>query len=136
MKYEEMSDFEINKAVANALGLDVADIDDSKKTGMTTLYHNLRPNTVWVSDDINPWEQYAPCNSWTDAGPIIQDNGIGIVRVDEASCGTCGVIGRWHAVGPVDWAYGECDSDVAHWDKNPLRAAMIVFLTMREADNA
>ena len=120
MKCEEMSDFEINCAVVNALGLEVADIDDSKKTGMTTLYHNLRPNTVWVSDGINPWEQYAPCNSWANTGPISEEN---MISVDHHNNGSYMKV----------WGYSDAGlHSISVQRKEIKRGICIVFLMMNE----
>ncbi|EGZ6657827.1 DUF2591 domain-containing protein [Escherichia coli] len=122
MDYSKMSDFEINKRVAIAEGLLVQEIDDSKSTGMTSKYHELRPHTVWVSDGDNPWEQYAPTLCWEDAGPIIVDKKIGLkpVRWNE-----------WRAEGNDNCGF----VSYARADENPLRAAMIVFLMMQELAN-
>ncbi len=63
--------------------------------------------------------KFRPCNSWSDAGPIIQKNKIDLCfgdLVHETLKGSC----------------------MAHYDEysfthdNPLRAAMIVFLMMHE----
>lgn len=126
MDYSKLSDFEINKLVAIANRLLVQEIDDSKSTGMTSKYHELRPHTVWVSDGENPWEQFAPTLCWEDAGPIIQASGISIVKYGH---------GMWlassdaYCVDGVEW---QIDGE-AH--QNPLRAAMIVFLMMQESAN-
>lgn len=122
MNYSEMSDTEVNIQVCKALGKVISSYCRIRKVGDSSI----------LLDDNETL--FNPCNSWADAGPIIAENGIGVVKVVEASCGTGGVIGHWHAVGPVDWAYGECDSDVAHWNQNPLRAAMIVFLMMKDEE--
>ncbi|WP_150099558.1 phage protein NinX family protein [Enterobacter sp. 638] len=118
MDYSKMSDFEINKRVAFAEGLQVQDIDDSKATGMTSKYHELRPHTVWVTDGENPWEQYAPTLCWEDAGSIIVSSRIGINFVN----------GIWRAQSmKTGW--------VEFIHENPLRAAMTVFLMMQESAN-
>ena len=61
---------------------------------------------------------FDPCNSWADAGPIIVKNKINIT-----------------------FGADLCGSQTLHnnkfiesVDKNPLRAAMIVFLKMKEAE--
>ncbi|EPQ4602493.1 TPA: DUF2591 domain-containing protein [Citrobacter freundii] len=126
MDYSKLSDFEINKLVAIASRLLVQEIDDSKSTGMTSKYHELRPHTVWVSDGENPWEQFAPTLCWEDAGPIIQAAGISIVKYGH---------GMWLASSDAYWVDGvewQIDGE-AH--QNPLRAAMIVFLMMQDSAN-
>jgi len=56
---------------------------------------------------------FDPCNSWADAGPIIEQNRISIVEQAQDWCAE----GR--GIYPIP-------------DKNPRRAAMIVFLMMQE----
>ncbi|HCR2217384.1 TPA: DUF2591 family protein [Enterobacter hormaechei subsp. steigerwaltii] len=124
MEYSKLSDFEINKRVAIANGLLVQEIDDSKATGMTSKYHELRPHTVWVSDDENPWEQYAPTLCWEDAGPIILNNRISLVW----DCAEDASSEWWNAVDQFD----ECR---VQYQSNPLRGAMIVFLMLLEQAN-
>lgn len=117
----ELSDFEINKRVSKAIGLQVQEIDDSKKTGMTTWYHEHMPNTVWVSNGEEPWYQYAPCNSAEDAWPIIAANKITIEWRDALKLPPC----------------AKRSGDTRLWvaDENPLRAAMCVFLMMQGASH-
>lgn len=126
MDYSKLSDFEINKAVAIASGLQVQEIDDSKSVGMTSKYHELRPHTVWVTDGDNPWEQFAPTLCWEDAGPIIQASGISIVKYGH---------GMWLASSDAYWVDGvewQIDGEA---NQSPLRAAMITFLLMQESAN-
>ena len=116
--YSVMSDFEINKQVAITLGLIVQDIDDSKVTGMTSSYHRRRPNTCWVTDELQPWYQYAPCNSAEDAWPIILENKINIDHRESIKAGAM--------------ASKSGRKEIYAVDKNPLRASMIVFLMMKD----
>ena len=131
MDYSTLSDFDINKAAAIANGLQVQEIDDSKATGMTSKYHELRPHTVWVSDGVEPWEQYAPTLCWTDAGPILTSNKISIMWMTEEKQWCAWANGELEE-GCWEWKY--CPDDYSHGD-NPLRAAMIVFLMMQESAN-
>ncbi|EPO2452658.1 phage protein NinX family protein [Providencia rettgeri] len=67
-KYTELSDFEINKKVALHVGgfaLSLTVVDDEYKT------EGNRGN-------------FDPCNNPTDAMPIIIENGISMVRVNNA----------------------------------------------------
>lgn len=57
------------------------------------------------------------CNSWADAGPIILANRIGLTPS----------VDIWHAY--------SADEDFLCSISNPLRAAMIVFLMMKESEN-
>ena len=114
MKYEELSDFEINKAVAEALG---------HKVVREKMFY---PAVLISTGDKIGATSKNYCNCAQQAWPIITENGISIgeffssVGVDDR---------EWRAlprrvVGNKDrWSYG---------NKNPLRAAMIVFLRMQE----
>lgn len=118
-KYREKSDFEINKAVVIALGAhEVATdifIDKNRR------YDFDKPKSQFFFD---------PCNNPADAMPIVFENNISLhaPRLKEG----------WMA------EYTGSDDDVndgfqvdyyeSH-NKNPLRAAMEVFLMMKEAEN-
>lgn len=66
------------------------------------------------------------CNSWADAGPIIHGSGINLMASK--------VVDR---EGMKEWEAMSYEGNCHHWGElNPLRAAMIVFLMMKEADNA
>lgn len=77
---------------------------------------------------------FDPCNNWGDAGPIIQNYGIGLFKHwDDTDDGVA-----WTATTDLDlsWNGGSAHNpSKGHefTDKNPLRAAMIVFLKMKEA---
>ena len=123
MDYSQLSDFEINKLVAYALGnADVGrPFDEISGTACRfTVFKNsglnregeivMRPMTV--TKDF--------CNNPADAWPIIESNRISIRNRYE---------GDWKAEN--EW--GESRFHVAC---NPLRAAMIVFLMMQDASHA
>lgn len=106
MNYEQMSDFEINKAVAVALGhkyIGRGSIDDA--------------DGVHHAVEMNGWRTSLCdyCNRPFDAWPIIMENKIGFKWAN----GSC-------TASSVKCGYHESTSD------NPLRAAMIVFLMMNE----
>ena len=113
MNYSDMSDFEINCAVSKALGFD-------------------RPALLKavLSGEYFEGEKFDPCNSWADAGPIIQENRICIFADGEEPCslGSHGGHQWWNAG-------SDCRAIQWNYQSNPLRAAMIVFLMMKEADN-
>ncbi|WP_241610269.1 phage protein NinX family protein [Rosenbergiella epipactidis] len=93
MNYQEMSDFEIRRKVGDVLKVNwVQGLHFSFKGGL---------------------REFDPCNSWADAGPIIQESKIGIREYD----------GWWEARSYIP--------EYAYCQKNPLRAAMIVFLMMK-----
>ena len=121
MNYEEMSDFEINKSVAK--------IQCGGQSGIKWLpQKKILPEFDYDSMDdacylISPMghEQSADyCNSWADAGPIIEANGISMIAPSDC-------VTDWQAR-PSQGNYTSGD-----YDKNPRRAAMICFLKMQEA---
>lgn len=114
MNYEEMSDFEIDVAVAKATGLDVQ-------------YQSMRNDgrvLVVVKVDCGVERYYRIpdyCSDWADAGPVIFESGISLCKPnsyrDEWSCF------RRDNIGFV--------SNIVYHER-PLRAAMIVFLMMKD----
>lgn len=101
MNYAEMTDFEINKLVGSS-------------TGEATVSEPVFNQVIRNSNG----KEFNPCNSWADAGPIIEANGIGIMPM---------LVG-WRAA--TERGFRDYTS-IAH--ENPLRAAMIVFLMMQES---
>ena len=95
--YSKMSDFEINKAVATALGMDVSG----------------------ATEENNIMYGYVPdiCSNPSDAWCVMEENKIGIAFVN----------GEWRA-SSVMAGYHE------YSDKNALRAAMIVYLMMKDEE--
>ncbi|EPK7525622.1 phage protein NinX family protein [Klebsiella variicola] len=110
--YSKMSDFEINKAVGDAIGLEWSELDQN--------YNGL---CYW---EVGCLFVFNPIKDPADAWPIIAENRIGIIPAPEN--------GWWKA---AHRKVGS-DSDPYHMNKdsNPLRAAMIVFLMMQESKNA
>ncbi len=100
MNYSEMTDFEINKAVASAC--------------LNEWYDN---GFCVVRCDDGGRNIFNPCNSWADAGPIIEQKRISLEFV-----------GMWRAR-----TYEGIEREA---NENPLRAAMIVFLMMKEKPDA
>lgn len=110
--YEEMSDFEINKAVALIVGATFNDDGEPVRfiecdTGAYADFNEI---------------EFDPCNNPEDAEPIIIENRIGTIPAPDN--------GLWKAahrkIGNDDTPYHFTQ------DKNHLRAAMIVFLKMNE----
>ena len=133
MNYEDMSDFEINKAVAFALGMKVQ-VTFERHHGFTEEYHKRYPSTIWAAEcdkygkQIDAWEQKVFTKSPEDAWPIILGYGI---------CITSPTVGRKKKIWSASWNEdgGRWSSgDIKHGDENPLRAAMIVFLMMKDAE--
>lgn len=109
MNYSDYSDFEINRRVAELLG---------KFEYVSDCNHN--GGSAVLCDSIRSCHEFDPCNDPSDAWPIILDNRISMI--DPIS-----LDGMWTAFVFED----ESEPDV--YDKNPLRAAMIVYLKMQEA---
>lgn len=119
MNYNEMTDLEINKAVALALGCHI------RKSAYDTDYYFTDDCKAWDKcAPHGPVENFDPCNSWTDAGPIIQDNKITVLHDEQL--GWCAGVAYW--VDGYEFGFSKCE--YAH--PNPLRAGMITFLMMQE----
>lgn len=118
MNYDEMSDLEINAAVAKSLSILLCSDD-----------------AVWVKvpSEIEAYTDqlviFDPCNNPSDAWPIILENKIGVwthpsfeplwsARMNRDCSG--------NGVSAIEY-------DVAQ-HANPLRAAMVVFLMMKESE--
>lgn len=109
--YSEMSDFEINLAVVHiAIGSGGYDWNSDKKEVYLA---------AMDGGEFLPNAYFDPCNNPADAWPIIFSNGIGASPAAFAD----------------KWAAHYRNWDIAIVDKNPLRAAMIVFLMMQDAKN-
>ena len=106
MNYEEMSDLQINLLVANAIGVDAA---ENSGVVFGAVKHE-GDNVVSVMGVVDY------CNNPSDAWPIIVANRINVYASE----------------GPdfMPWMAG-CGGFMVS-NKNPLRAAMIVFLMMKE----
>nr|WP_308428758.1 phage protein NinX family protein [Providencia thailandensis] len=106
-KYTELSDFEINKKVAEKLGL---------------AYEVTRYGVVTRMSNKEQWREFNPCNNPADAMPIIIENKICMNYVDiDIGWGAC----------HFDGEKGELEV----YDKNYYRVAMICFLLMKDAEN-
>ncbi|MCL8323659.1 DUF2591 domain-containing protein [Providencia thailandensis] len=106
-KYTELSDFEINKKVAEKLGL---------------AYEVTRYGVVTRMSNKEQWREFNPCNNPADAMPIIIENKISMYFVSD----------------DIGWAARDSDTDYGELeciDKNYYRAAMILFLLMKDAEN-
>lgn len=104
--YSEMSDYEIDKAVAKIVSTDsyVESYDENR-----VLIHDYH-NGVCLG-----WKTFNPCNNPSDMWPLIVENRI------------------WIQPDMVGDGYWHChNEDLWSKDKNPLRAAAIVFLMLNE----
>lgn len=121
--YSKMIDFEINKAVAIALG--ATQVDYYENGDRCAIYYELGGEGLTVRRGqalLN--EQFNPCIDPADAWPIIIANRIGVIPAPSD--------GLWRA------AHRDVGADgTPHYFnqcENPLRAAMIVFLMMKETE--
>lgn len=114
--YSKMSDTEIAQKVFFWLSNDFC-----PNGGLA----HINNDGFFFFDNGNVKRKFDPCNNPADAWPIIVDNGISL---------ECIVINRHEKT----WRAQFKPAYVKHHmnDKNPLRAAMIVFLMMQESKNA
>ncbi len=74
--------------------------------------------------NLGPYKNY--CNSWADMGPIMEREKINL-EFDSKVVGECSALGGY-------FNGLRFDKEFSH--KNPLRAAAIVFLMMKEGSDA
>ena len=117
--YSKMSDFEVNKAVI-AFSCAYADVD--------IVQHPHHVDGVSVGlyracGDYYEWFDY--CNNPSDAWPLIESNLICLMAdvFCEPQDG-----GKWIAQPAYGWQHERVRND------NPLRAAMIVYLMMKDGE--
>ena len=115
--YSKLSDFEINKAVALARH-DHCDIESV--TQRVSPLRCLNSIAIVKFKDAVELERFNYCNNWKDGGEIIEKYGINLNRSSLTMDGYIWQAGR--------------NIKVQHRDKNPLRAAMICFLKMKDAE--
>lgn len=111
--YSKMSDFEINKAVAELLGLELSSDHNGDYVGIVRRSIGSRPNYINVNY----------CNNPSDAWPVVLGNRISLRPDDmyeEAPHS-----GYWRA---DNEAGNHC-----HHEK-PFRAAMTVYLMMKDEE--
>ena len=121
MNYETASDFEINKAVAEILGLQIwpiqsASIKIMPYSVVVDLWSKSKSSSMPVEKNY--------CNNPSDAWPIIVENKILIIPKSPDKIG--------------DSVARNYDGSCRSYCKTPadlLRAAMIVFLKMNEAES-
>lgn len=117
-KYTELSDFEINKNVASHdLPCDY-NINEHTKTVELISF-------LGDTDEYNVYGEFDPCNNPYYAMPIIIENKISLRAPT--------ITDRWKAEF-VD-EYGNYVGYIRALNKNPLRAAMEVFLMIKDAEN-
>lgn len=121
MNYEEMSDLEINKRVAMHLGHSVSNEHECSVNG----------DCFILTNELEVRVKFNPCNNWADAGPIIYENEITIAKHVSSD--------DWEAYGggyQVDYCHQiESYKQAEFVSENPIRAAMICFLKMKDFEN-
>ncbi|ELG7328820.1 DUF2591 family protein [Salmonella enterica] len=105
-KYRDKSDFEINKAVFRAARI-------------KHKWFKFLPHGVVTYNIKGDWVIFDPCNNPADAMPIIIENKI------------CLTVGDSDDI----WVADTTRSLESSFNENPLRAAMEVFLMMKDAEN-
>lgn len=120
--YRKLSDFEINRAVAMKIEGVSANEDGSPKFAVDCFLSGDGESVGVLWTGYDEASNFDPCNNPADAWPIIVENKINI---------------EWH-----EWKGGEFkpyalnnETMKSGYDDKPLRAAMIVFLMMKEAGN-
>ena len=114
MNYEDMTDYEINKAVATSWLECDYDFDDEGEVVDLIGYQTYLGAHGVPDERLEKYGEFNPLKNVSDAWPIIIKNSIVIeLRENKSSL-----------------AYLKGDAPCE--DKNPLRAAMIVYLMMRE----
>jgi len=125
--YESMSDFEINKAVAESKDLEIA-----KKQYLD--FSDRDENLVLLAGG----SCFDPCNDPQDAWPIIVDEEISIspIQKTDEEIGMAYSTGAWSASCQIVYDGEICLSSENYMfeAENPLRAAMIVYLMMNEVE--
>ncbi len=134
MNYEQVSDFELNKAVARALGHELSAVKvDENDSSMISI------KSIWCTGSYNPIPIPAYCNNPLDAWPIMTDNGISTINISGTTQWFACVDVRFETIcmspDGSDNGVSCFDARLNAYHTNPLRAAMIVFLMMKDAEN-
>lgn len=115
-KYTELSDFEINKRVAIFIGFSCYYGDGSYTNGLGSRAAIVKGKNNHGNFRLG---EFDPCNNPSDAMPIVFENGISLIS-------DWNEVGVWGATNQP-WYSSE--------NKNPLRAAMEVFLMIKDEEN-
>lgn len=117
--YSKMSNFEINMAVIEIN-------KESRISGEVVKYPHFADGSsvgLYHKDgDYYEWFNY--CNNPSDAWPIMKESLIGVTPDED------GVTMRFYG----DWTARAHCKNLQFTDKNPLRAAMIVYLMMKDEE--
>lgn len=115
MNYEDMSDFEINGRVGRIIFK-----LEGKEFRTTNPMNNVVEFITGFGDE-RDFNYFNGCNNPSDAWPIILENRIGVNPYQGVKC-------LWSATKKTE------DETMHVTMQNPLRAAMICFLKMKDAE--
>ncbi|MDR5685694.1 phage protein NinX family protein [Morganella morganii] len=119
-KYRDKSDFEINKAVAeHYLPCDYRYNESDKIVELIGVDLSCEFGSCIDIEKEHVYGKFDPCNNPADAMPIVIESGISLIS-------DWNEIGVWGATYQPWWTSE---------NKNPYRAAMEVFLMMKDAEN-
>ncbi|MEM8049896.1 DUF2591 family protein, partial [Morganella morganii] len=124
--YRDKSDFEINKLIARLN--DGIHIDDEITDIDCYIQSQSSPSSVLSCNGHISYLIYDFCNNPSDAMPIIIENGISLFAPGLSDMWTAEYVDY-----ETDREYGVYNYEAIN--KNPYRAAMEVFLMMKEAEN-
>lgn len=126
MDYSKLSDFEINAAVECEMDESFRFMEFDEETDEFIYCDPTGENC----QRIKPRDY---CNNPSDAWPIILENEISLTKESES------LNVNWHAdvierirEDAVNESLFTCETSLHHYNENPLRAAMIVYLMMQE----
>ncbi|EOH1069663.1 phage protein NinX family protein [Cronobacter sakazakii] len=122
MDYSKLSDFEINGMVASL----TQSPGDHTQISNETFIHEYA-DIGEIKGLCLGWKKFDPCNNPSDAWPIIHDNRISLVIDDTTD--------EWSSALVNDFS-DDMTFQHSNANKNPLRAAMITFLLMKENQHA
>ncbi|EHX1545002.1 DUF2591 family protein [Escherichia coli] len=132
MDYSQLSDFEINVAVFEAIHNGSPDYKEGENGDMVFVsFEGDIVNGDAVEVEVERGS-FNPCANPADAWPIITENNISTMWMTAEK--------EWCA-----WSGGDLEEGCWEWEnipgyyfcgESPLRAAMIVFLMMQDANNA
>ena len=111
MNYEEMSEHAISSKILESKVIEMGFTANIRPT----LPHKAGSTNAYCGNTLENFDINNPADMW----PIIVDNGISLLQQDNEE-GWCAF--RWD------------DDNAECWHKNPLRAAAIVFLMMKDAE--
>ncbi|HAN1865709.1 TPA: DUF2591 domain-containing protein [Escherichia coli] len=127
MDYSQLSDFEINVAVFEAIHNGSPDYKEGENGAMVFIsFEGDIVNGDAVEVEVERGS-FNPCANPADAWPIITENNISII-LDNPSMP--------RATDNARDLFDDAGPNVGVAYDNPLRAAMIVFLMMQDANNA